>query len=247
LQDGFQIYHHAFFFTKSGAWTVVQQGMNTVSQSARRYHWHSRLVKDLICEPHSGIASDVKIPLALDLTAQASEQNRQTSSELIAQGFNSLMKDLALVSKHYSPLSQMAEVSNRAGQQKIKFLNLETKEFKWHPVVTEDFSRNKYLQKILWQICERQPQSYEKLLAGKGVGPKTMRALALVAEVVYGAKPSYEDPARYSFAHGGKDGTPYEVDRPTYDKSIAALRAYVAKAHLPLTDKNRALKSLKNI
>lgn len=246
LQDGFQIYHHAFFFTKSGAWTVVQQGMNTQNQSARRYHWHSLNAKDLICEPHTGIASQTQNKYTLDLTAQASAQNRQTSTELITQGFNSLMKDLALVSKHYSPLSQMAEFSDRTGQQKIKLLNLETKEFKFHPVITEDFSRSKYLQKILWQICERQPATYEKLLAGQGVGPKTMRALALVAEVVYGARPSYEDPARYSFAHGGKDATPYEVDRPTYDTTIAYMKKYVDKAKLPLTVKQKILNRLPN-
>jgi len=246
VQDGFQIYHHSFFFTRNGAWTVVQQGMNTANQTARRYHWHSLSAKDLVCEPHSGIASQIKTEHTLNLTAQSSGQNREVSKDLVAQGFNTLMKDLILVSRHYSPLSQMAEFakateSGRPGQQRLKLLYLENKEFKFHPVVFEDFSKSRYLKKILWKLCDEKPANYEKLLATQGVGPKTMRALALVAEVLYGAKPSYEDPARYSFAHGGKDGTPYPVDRQTYDQTIETMKNYVSRAKIPFVDKNKAL------
>jgi hypothetical protein len=225
IQDSFQIYHHSFFFTKSGAWAVVQQGMNTQSQSARRYHWYSKNIKDLIQEPHSGIASQERLNNVLDMTAGKSEDNRQVSTGLVSQSFNTLMKDIRLLRKYYTPLSQMMEVAK--GQQRLKFLNLENKEFKWHPVVKEDFSKSKYLEKILWRLCDYQPENYEKLLATEGVGPKTIRALALVAEIIYGAKPSYEDPARYSFAHGGKDATPYPVDRFTYDQTIKKLRGFL--------------------
>jgi hypothetical protein len=99
-------------------------------------------------------------------------------------------------------------------------LNLENKEFFYHPVLKENFSNNKYLIKILEKLCLQKPKNYESLLATEGVGPKTIRALALIAELIYGAKPSYQDPARYSFAHGGKDATPYPVDLNTYDKTI---------------------------
>jgi hypothetical protein len=228
IQDSFQIYHHSFFFAKSGAWAVVQQGMNTQSQTARRYHWYSKDIKDLVCEPHSGIASEKKLKSVLNMTAEKSGQNRQISTGLVSQSFNTLMKDIQLLRKYYTPLSQMMEVS-AGGQQRLKFLNLENKEFKWHPVVNEDFTKSKYLEKILWQLCDQQPENYEKLLATSGVGPKTIRALALVSEVIYGAKPSYEDPARYSFAHGGKDATPYPVDRITYDQTIEKLRGLLRK------------------
>ncbi len=227
IQDSFQIYHHSFFFTKNGAWTVVQQGMNTQTQTARRYHWYSKNIKDLVQEPHSGIASEQKLKSVLNMTAEKSGQNRQISTGLVSQSFNTLMKDIRLLRKYYTPLSQMMEISK--GQQRLKFLNLENKEYNWHPVINEDFSKSKYLEKILWQLCERRPENYEKLLATKGVGPKTIRALALTAEVIYGAKPSYEDPARYSFAHGGKDATPYPVDRPTYDQTIEKLRGFLKK------------------
>lgn len=238
IQDSYQIYHHSFFFTRSGAWAVVQQGMNIQSQSARRYHWYSRNIKDLINEPHSGIASQQKEKSVLNMTAGESEKNRGISAGLVSQSFNTLMKDIVLLRKYYTPLSQMMEVESRAASAKgyggprqgtLKFLNLENKEFKWHPVVNEDFSKSKYLEKILWNLCDQKPENYEKLLATKGVGPKTIRALALVSEVIYGAKPSYEDPARYSFAHGGKDATPYPVDRITYDQTIDKLKGFLKK------------------
>ncbi|KKR25598.1 MAG: hypothetical protein UT57_C0062G0002 [Microgenomates group bacterium GW2011_GWC1_39_7] len=231
LQDGFGIYHHSFFFSKNGAWTVVQQGMNIQNQSARRYHWHSKNIKDLIQEPHSGITSDLKIKNALNMTAQKSKENRGLSTQLVSQSFNTLMKDITLLRKYYTPLSQTIQLAKGpacAGRkQQLTLLNLENKEFYWHPVVTEDFSKSKYLEKILWRLCDKKPENYEKLLATEGVGPKTIRALALVSEVIYGAKPSYEDPARYSFAHGGKDATPYPVDKYTYDQTIDRLRKFI--------------------
>jgi hypothetical protein len=317
VQDGFQIYHHSFCFSKNGAWTVVQQGMNAAEQSARRYHWYSkdfreripeqsqfsganagnirgsrsepdavgivsdeerrrlpafarpegsqkiddfcvaphRRIKvdassrhralkssnflaskadfapvsapfDLIEEPHSGITSNVTVRNILNMTSADSGQNRGISTELVSQSFNTLMKDITLLRKYYTPVSQMAKIQLGSKEQ-LTLLNLETKEFKWHPVVREDFSKSKYLEKILWRLCDNQPDNYEKLLATPGVGPKTIRALALVAEVIYGAKPSYEDPARYSFAHGGKDATPYPVDQQTYDQTIAKLKSFI--------------------
>lgn len=221
VQDGFTIYHHAFFFSKNGAWTVVQQGMNIQNQSARRYHWYSQNLHDLIEEPHSGITSNLKIKNVLNMTANKSKQNRGLSTELVGQSFNTLMKDITLLRKYYTPLSQTLQLAK--GKEQLTLLNLENKEFNWHPVVTENFSKSKYLEKILWRLCDQKPENYEKLLATPGVGPKTIRALALVAEVIYGAKPSYEDPARYSFAHGGKDATPYPVDKETYDQTIEKL------------------------
>jgi len=244
VQDGFQIYHHAFFFSKSGAWSVVQQGMNTDKETARRYHWFSENIKDLVCEPHSAIASEKFQKQVLNLVSKNSTDTRQTSVALICGGYHALIKDINLVRKYSSPLSQMASV--KFGQQRLTLLNLENKEFDYHPVVTENFSKSRYLEKILAQVVEQEPKNYEKLLAISGVGPKTMRALALVSEVIYGAKPSYEDPARYSFALGGKDATPYPVDRPTYDKIIEILKEVINKTHWQITDKNKAISRLEN-
>ena len=241
VQDGFQIYHHAFFFSTNGAWAVVQQGMNTQNAAARRYHWYSEKITDLVCEPHSGIASQIKVP-ALDLTSKNSTKNRNLSTELVHGGFNTLMKDIELLRRHYSEHSKM--VSFKYKGEKTTLLKLPDTEYNHHPVENEDFSKSKYLEKILFKLCDEQPKTYEELLSKEGVGPKTIRALSLVSEVIYGADASYEDPARYSFAHGGKDGTPYPVDRKTYDGTINFFSKVVQKTKLPHSDKSRMLDNL---
>lgn len=241
VQDSFQIYHHSFFFSKNGAWAVVQQGMNVNNQTARRYHWYSQKATDLVCEPHSGIASQKKSP-TLNLTAKQSRKTQKISTELVQGNYPGLMKDIQILRKHSSDLSQMAAWKSQ--QRKVTLLHLENKEFYWHPVLLEDFSKSRYLEKVLWQVCERKPDNYEKLLSLAGVGPKTIRALSLVSEVIYGAKPSYEDPARYSFAHGGKDGTPYFVDRPTYDSTIDFFQKVVRKMKIPLSEKRRIIQQI---
>jgi hypothetical protein len=254
VQDGFQLYHHSFFFSLRktsgqgmgiGSWAVVQQGMNQERGLARRYHWFSENVNDLVAEPHSGISSSVVLSKVLDLTAKKSQRTRDLSTELVQSGYATLMKDITLLRKHSSRLSQMAKVQEASGRQ-LTLLNLESREFKSHPVVTEDFSRSKYLEKILAKVADRKPDNYEQLVAMEGVGPKTMRALALVGEVIYGANPSYEDPARYSFAHGGKDATPYAVDRSTYDQTISILSAAVQKTKLSPDEKRKAVGRLFN-
>ncbi|MFH0795847.1 MAG: DUF763 domain-containing protein [Candidatus Omnitrophota bacterium] len=240
IQDGFQIYHHAFFFSRNGAWAVVQQGMNSNNQTARRYHWHSDKVTDLVCEPHSGIVSRNRVA-TLDLTSRKSGNTREVSTQLVQGNYPGLMKDIKILRKHSSGLSKMMAVrqgqSIRNGQQELVFLQLENTEFNYHPVVKENFSRSKYLERILYKVCGTKPENYERLLSLEGVGPKTMRALSLVSEVIYGAKPSYEDPARYSFALGGKDSTPYPVDRRTYDETIEFFRRVIRRMKLPPSEK----------
>lgn len=247
VQDGFQLYHHAFFFSRNGAWAVVQQGMNAEAQTARRYHWFSENVDDLVSDPHSGISSPVTLKTVLDMSAARSDKSRDISTELVQAGYATLMKDIQLLRKYSSRLSQMAKVriggDGRPSQQ-LTLLNLETREFKYHPVIHEDFAKSKYLEKILAKVTDQKPGNYEKFVATEGVGAKTVRALALVGEIIYGASPSYEDPARYSFAHGGKDATPYPVDRRTYDHTIMMLGEAVRKTRLPLADKRKALDRL---
>jgi len=236
VQDGFQLYHHAFFFSKNGSWAVVQQGMNQQNQTARRYHWDSKNISDLVVEPHSGIASQT-LALTLDLTAKASKPTQNISTELVNGNYGSLMKDIEILRRHSSDLSQSIKLQQN-GQQ-LTLLNLETKEFHWHPVVNENFSKSKYLEKILYKVTEVKPKNYETLVSLEGVGPKTIRALSLVSEVIYGARPSYEDPARYSFAHGGKDATPYPVDRKTYDSTINFFQNVINKMKIASSEKQK--------
>ncbi len=242
VQDGYQIYHHSFFFSRNGAWSVVQQGMNTQSQTARRYHWFSENAKDLIEEPHTAISSEALHAGVLNLTSKRSAENRNVATELVQGGYQTLVKDIQLLRKHSSGLSRM--ITLQQGKNRLTLAHLENKEFRYHPVVEEDFSKSKYLERILQKVAVEQPQTYEKLLSMQGVGPKTMRALALVAEIIYGADPSYEDPARYSFAHGGKDATPYPIDKETYDQTIAMLEGALRRARISPKEKNNALRRL---
>ncbi|MEW5805144.1 MAG: DUF763 domain-containing protein [Patescibacteria group bacterium] len=241
IQDGFQIYHHSFFFSKNGAWTVVQQGMNIQNQTARRYHWSSSLKEnfDFVDKPHLGIVSQIRKKSVLDLTAKISNKNRELSLNLVDGGFKSVMKNFKVLDYYQTPLSQSLRLQFRG--ENLDLLNLERKEFQHHPVEKENFFENRYLRKIINQVCEVQPKTYQELVSLPGVGPKTVRALSLVGEVIYGAKPSYQDPARFSFAFGGKDATPYPVDCPTYDQAIQIMKQLVAKAKINPVEKDKIL------
>lgn len=245
VQDGFQIYHHTLFFSRDGEWAVVQQGMNTEWQRARRYHWFSERITDLIVEPHSGIISQPgqqSLPV-LNLTAREGESGRGMSVEMVNASYRTLIKDLLLLDRYANPNSRMARVQNDRGEQ-LTFLELSSREFKTHPLLHEQFGSSPYLRKILGKLVDEKPEDYQALLATEGVGPKTVRALALVGEVIYGARNSYRDPARYSFAHGGKDGTPYPVDRRTYDRTIDLLKKAIEKSRLNPGEKNQAVNRL---
>jgi len=255
IQDGYQIYHHSFIFSRNGAWAVVQQGMNTEDQTARRYHWYSENAKDLVVEPHKGIASQKirKLNNTLNMSSKKSDKNRQISTELVNSSYKTLMKDIEVLRRHSSNLSQMIsfrmkrDSSAAVGmtEDKTTLISLARKEFKTHPVMAENFGKSKYLERILGKLTEEKPKSYEKLLATQGVGPKTIRALSLVSEIIYGADASYEDPARYSFAHGGKDATPYPVDKATYDQTIETMRQVVKKTKINSLEKDKIYKRLK--
>ena len=245
VHDGYTLYHHAFFFSKNGAWTVVQQGMNTENSTARRYHWFSENFESFVDEPHTGIASQLFRKKTLNLVSKASYKNRNVSLELANSNYLSLMKDIQILRKHSSELTKM--ITLKSGDEQLTIASIAGAEFKHHSVEKEDFGKSRYLEKILDRITELKPANYEELLSIKGVGGKTIRALSLVSEVIYGADPSYEDPARYSFAHGGKDATPYPVDRETYDKTIQIIQSAVRKSKINPVDKDKALARVSNL
>lgn len=214
LQDGYQIYHHTFVFTRTGKWCVVQQGMNEHKGYARRYHWLSDELSDFVCEPHSSIVSQSKEQWVLNMVAKESEEARQVSTALAGERPEKTLHQIAKIEKLHLP--------------------------KTHPVIVKKES----LGKILLKTYERKPKTFEELLGIEGVGPATIRALALLSELISGAKPSHEDPVKYTFAHGGKDGHPYPIDLATYDKSIEVLEQAVRLAKWGKKDKWEALKKL---
>ncbi len=219
LQDGYQLYHHVLFFTKDGLWTVVQQGMNTQKKLARRYHWLGEKVESYVEEPHSGISSQViHGKIPLNLTSNKSKDTREVMCELL-KNKEAFLKEL----------------------DGIRKLSLPSR----HYISPKDFNVNKLRETV--EKIETNIESFEDLLRIRGIGPKTVRALALVSEIIYGAKPSFEDPARYSFAHGGKDGHPYPVKKDIYDATIETLKEAIAKAKIGEREKAEALKKLSRI
>jgi len=249
IQDGFHIYHHSFVFTKDGKFAVIQQGMNTDFHKARRYHWLSLTIQDFTEEPHFAIVSDIKLK-SLNLVAQESKKNKIISFELVKENPKIFLSDFQKIAEK-SPLLSLnfrKENTSLISQRRLPgFCEMELKdvEFYWHPVVEEKFDL-KRLKKIIEKAHFLEPKNFKELLMIEGVGPKTIRALSLVAEVIYGARPSYNDPARYSFAHGGKDGTPYYVEREVYDKTIEIIEKAIKKASISISERDKALRRLQN-
>jgi len=194
--------------------------MNETARYARRYHWLGEKVESFVNEPHAAILSEAR-GQALNLVASESESARST---------------ITGITNEEKPEKILAEL------KKLKTLNLPAR----HYLSTQDLHPDS-LSKIILSTYEQQPQTFEKLLGLKGVGAKTLRALSLLSELVYGVAPSYRDPARYSFAHGGKDGIPYPVDRETYDISIELLSKAIGKAKLGLRDKEEAVTRLRGM
>jgi len=220
LQDGYQIYHHAFLVTKSGLWGVVQQGMNERRKTARRYHWVGEGLKSFVEEPHSGIVAERREQLVLDLTRRKAAENRNLVVELSRSDPERTAKEI----------------------EKLKELKLPRR----HALLLSDINP-KYLGKILLKTYEKAPADFEKLLEIRGVGPKTIRALSLLSDLIYGKSPSFEDPALYSFAHGGKDGHPFPVQKRIYDRSIEVIERAIKLSKLGRTEKLKALRKLSEI
>ena len=242
IQDDFSIYHHNLIFSKSGQYAILQQGMNIALQKARRYHWLSSTLslrsgqEDFTEEPHSGIISGVRVR-PLNLTARESRENKEISAGLVNEEPKTFLKDIELISKKSDALMRQKRLGN--------FIEMELNdiEFHRHPVVNEKFDL-KRLEKTIFFANFRKPKNFEQLLATKGIGPKTIRALSLVSELIYGAKPSYEDPARYSFSFGGKDGTPRPVEKDLMDKAIDIIEKGIQKSKISNREKIEAKRRL---
>lgn len=253
VQDGFGLYHHSFFFTPDGQWCVVQQGMDEQSGWARRYHWLAESVEDFVCEPHAAVEDLADRPdkgqvaerqlTLLNMVAEEADANRQASAALVREPSAWLLGEIERLTEGPTLFAPAR-----------------------HPVLSLDVNE-KRLKNILVQAHERHPQDFETLLGLPDVGPATIRSLSLLAEIIFQAPPSHRDPAKrrdaaaggaeqsdsgadprrwadYSHAHGGKDGTPFPVDRDTYDRNIAVLTDAVRRAQLGQNDKVDALRRL---
>ncbi|HEY3039072.1 MAG TPA: DUF763 domain-containing protein [Pyrinomonadaceae bacterium] len=201
IADGFQIYLHSFLVTANGEWAVVQQGLNDRSGMARRYHWHSAVVKDFVAEPHTGIVGE----------------NQGTIMNLVdahAAPAQTAMLDIAR--EHPDKTLNVARHLRMPAHHEVRAVDVDLKR----------------LGAVLAVAYERDLHNFAELLLLEKLGPRTLQSLALVAEVVHGAPSRFSDPARFSFAHGGKDRHPFPVPLKTYDESLNFLRAALDKARV---------------
>ena len=232
IQAGYPLYHHVFFVGEYGKWAVIQQGMNVEDRTARRYHWLSDHVNSFVVEPHDAVVCDVVKKRVLNMTAKESEGSRKASVDVVKEGPKRIERTiLSLRPKYQSTLENWMQDDIEGKDYAIDFFSMPWN-LNW---------------KALKKAYEFQPKNYEELLSIRGIGPSTVRGLALVSEIIYSQPPSWKDPVRYSFAYGGKDGVPFPVDRKSMDRSIQFLREAVEQAKVGDREKLQALNRLKRL
>lgn len=233
VQDGYSLYHHVVIFDKYANWTVVQQGMNSFNCMARRYHWTSETINSFISEPHSGIISRFKNPNTLNMTSSESYENQKISVDLATGDINNLRSSVhriiaAKESLNRTTLDDWLSDSSKTSLQYCEHYEMPRK-LDWN---------------LFRKVYDIQPKNYEELISIPGIGPAAVRALSLIGEMIFGTRASWQDPVKYNFAHGGKDGVPFPVARKTYDKSISYLYSAVEGADIEKKDKIQSLKRL---
>lgn len=233
VQDGYSLYHHVVIFDKYANWTVVQQGMNSFNCMARRYHWTSETINSFISEPHSGIISRFKNPNTLNMTSSESYENQKISVDLATGDINNLRSSVhkiiaAKESLNSTTLDDWLSDSSKTSLQYCEHYEMPRK-LDWN---------------LFRKVYDIQPKNYEELISIPGIGPAAVRALSLIGEMIFGTRASWQDPVKYNFAHGGKDGVPFPVARKTYDKSISYLYSAVEGADIEKKDKIQSLKRL---
>jgi len=222
VQDGFSLYLHGFVVSRSGAWTVVQQGMSPSEKLARRYHWISEGLSSFVDEPHAAIEGPMQPGLLLNMTDARASESRSAQLSLIE-----------------TPDKVLDHLREKSDALVLPHLDLPAH----HDVRRDDVSMRR-LGATLLAASERGPKDYAELLLTPGLGARTIFALAHVAEVVHGTPSRFSDPARFSLAHGGKDGHPFPVPLKVYDETIRVMKDAITRAKLGDADRVSALKAL---
>jgi len=237
VQDGFNLYLHGFIVTDDGRWTVVQQGMNDGNGLARRYHWLSEDLRSFVDAPHAAIdgVNQGRIVNLTDRRAQASRQGQLVL--LNDHGPDYIVQETAALAEYAAPPAPLP--APEPAQLSLPCLVMPAH----HDVRPKDVNLQR-LHGALAAAAERGPADFADLLLVPGVGARTIRSLALVAEVVHGAPCRFSDPARFSLAHGGKDRHPYPVPCAVYDQTISVLKSAVGKAALGNDERLQALRRL---
>lgn len=244
VADGFQLYLHSFVLSSTGEWAVVQQGMNDTTGLARRYHWHSAAVRDFVSDPHTAIVGE----------------HQGTIMNLVDHQAKPAQNALLTIA-HEHPDSTITEIQRLAGSGASAEISSSGPEPRSSVVKGPAFPARHYtaprhhdlraenidlkrLGAVLALAYERDLRDFASLLLLENLGPRTLQSLALIAEVVHGTPTRFSDPARFSFALGGKDRHPFPVPLKTYDESLSVLRRSLDAAKLGDPDKLDGFKRL---
>lgn len=233
VQDGFQLYQHNFILSDEGDWAVVQQGMNTEQKTARRYHWCSQNLKSFVEEPHTGVTGENR-GLILNLTDTNAGPTRNSILNLSKENPDRILQEVKLIEK--TDAAGELAFSEEDGSRNCIMPS-------HHDVKAQDVDL-KRLGGVLAAAYESEPSDFESLLLTPGLGPRTLQSLTLVSEVINGTPSRFSDPARFSFAHGGKDGHPFPVPLRVYDESIRILGDAIEKSKLGYKDKSECINRL---
>jgi hypothetical protein len=233
VQDGFDLYLHGFIVTDNGHWVVVQQGMNSDRRQARRYHWLSEGLASFVDAPHAAIAGEHQGEIVNLVDRRAEPSRRGQLDLLVSLGPDRIIRELR-------GLSATGDAPAIApAQPLLPHLVMPAH----HDVRAGDVNLGR-LHATLAAAADAGPKDFAELLLIPGVGARTVRSLAMVAEIVHGAPHRFSDPARFSLAHGGKDRHPFPVPITVYDQTIRVLKTAVAKARLGRDEELAALKRL---
>jgi hypothetical protein len=259
VQDGFDLYLHGFIVSDDGQWVVVQQGMNTASKQARRYHWLSEGLKDFVDAPHAAIEGPRQgnIVNLADRRAAGSRAAQvallQTlSPQDIAREYGRLAAPSAAMAKRVARAQADAALPV-TGDLFAASATSSPDPHAWNPAAQPHLSLPDHhdvraqdivlrrLHGSLAAAAEQGPKDFTALLQVPGVGARTVRSLAMVAEVLHGTPCRFSDPARFSLAHGGKDRHPFPVPTTVLDHTIGVLKTAVQQARLGNEEKLDAI------
>ncbi|MGY5800765.1 DUF763 domain-containing protein [Rhizobium sp. LEGMi12c] len=233
VQDGFDLYLHGFIVADDGKWVVIQQGMNDERRQARRYHWLSEGLTSFLDSPHAAIEGREQGEI-VNLADRRAERSRNGQLDLLASlGPDKIIREFSVLE------GQVPVISKQEAQPMLPYLIMPAH----HDVRQEDVNMRR-LHGNLAAAADRGPVDFEELLLTPGVGARTVKALAMVAEVVHGAPCRFSDPARFSLAHGGKDRHPFPVPLKVYDETINVMKSAVRKGRLGRDEELSALKRL---
>ncbi|MDW5316971.1 DUF763 domain-containing protein [Rhizobium sp. PL01] len=235
VQDGFDLYLHGFIVTDDGKWVVVQQGMNDGRRQARRYHWLSEGLTSFVDSPHAAIEGRDQGQI-VNLADRRAVQSREGQLDVLASlGPDRIVREICTLEAELAP----KKASASDAQPLLPHLVMPDH----HDVRQSDVNMRR-LHGNLAAAADRGPLDFESLLLTPGVGARTVKALAMVAEVVHGAPYRFSDPARFSLAHGGKDRHPFPVPLKVYDETISVMKSAVRKGRLGRDEELQALKRL---